>query len=679
MKFEHPNVLYFLFFLIIPILIHLFHFRRHKTLYFSNLFFIKKIEEVNRSTKKLKRVIILITRLLAFISIILAFAQPYIPNKQVENGKNLYCFYVDNSYSMALQGTHGELFSMAKERAKKIAEQAERDTRFLLVTNQFDGIEQQILSKADFLENLNYLDYSPLKKSLSDVMQWITDAVEMSSEGNSSTYRVSCFLLSDFQKNNLKNTQWKSSNQLSLYPIQILAQKIENLAVDSIWFDKPHFKKGENNELFIKVKNYSAEDFINVEVGLEINQTKRTALCDIPKNSEKTISIHYTDQELGLKKGRVWINDKYILFDDDFYFSYQVQEYSPILIADGEDAVSNIQSVYSLEKYFKLSQCSQNNFTPDKLNDINLLILNGWNDISDAAITLISEFVTKGGSLAVFPGSKLQLEKWNSFLLKLRLPTFNKLSNTSFKINQIAYQDPFFKGVFETKPQKLLMPLQNKIYPNIASKSSILPLISYENNQVLFLKSLQNAVYLFCSTLHEEAGNFKKNALFSTILLRMSENAIRTYPNYLTIGSSEVFPLQLSSKNDTPVKLKSKDVEFVPQQYKEMGFVYLSVQSSSVQKHQKAGFYDIISDEIKGVLAVNDNREESLITPASKDEINMYFQSLGYNELNYSSLENENELLTLNFKKELVFWRLFIFFAILFIIIELMLLKWWKD
>ena len=117
MELVYPKLLWLLSLLIIPVLIHLFHFRRYKTLFFSSLKFIKFIEQENKSTKKLKNLLILFARLLALTSIILAFAQPIIQKGKLKHsaGKNVLAIYIDNSFSMSAKGSEGELISEARE------------------------------------------------------------------------------------------------------------------------------------------------------------------------------------------------------------------------------------------------------------------------------------------------------------------------------------------------------------------------------------------------------------------------------------------------------------------------------------------------------------------------------------------------------------------------------------
>ena len=76
MNFIKPDVLYFLLLIVIPIIIHLFNLQKHKKILFSDVYFLTKINEESKSLKQIKRLILLITRILALSAIIFAFALP---------------------------------------------------------------------------------------------------------------------------------------------------------------------------------------------------------------------------------------------------------------------------------------------------------------------------------------------------------------------------------------------------------------------------------------------------------------------------------------------------------------------------------------------------------------------------------------------------------------------------
>jgi len=69
MLFKHPSVLYALFALLIPIIIHLFKLRKFQKVSFTNVAFLEKIKLQTRKSSELKKWTILATRLLLFTAI----------------------------------------------------------------------------------------------------------------------------------------------------------------------------------------------------------------------------------------------------------------------------------------------------------------------------------------------------------------------------------------------------------------------------------------------------------------------------------------------------------------------------------------------------------------------------------------------------------------------------------
>src|SRR5258708_19414475 len=85
MLFLHPAFLFALISLAIPVLIHLFNFRRYQKVYFSNVQFLKEIQEQQSSRRNLKERLILAARLLALMFLVFAFSKPYIPGQNFLN------------------------------------------------------------------------------------------------------------------------------------------------------------------------------------------------------------------------------------------------------------------------------------------------------------------------------------------------------------------------------------------------------------------------------------------------------------------------------------------------------------------------------------------------------------------------------------------------------------------
>ena len=88
MQFLYPSFLWALLALAIPIIIHLFFFRRFKKVYFTNVKFLKEVKEETSARRKLRNFLVLLMRLLAIAMLVFAFAQPFIPQtEEVQKGE----------------------------------------------------------------------------------------------------------------------------------------------------------------------------------------------------------------------------------------------------------------------------------------------------------------------------------------------------------------------------------------------------------------------------------------------------------------------------------------------------------------------------------------------------------------------------------------------------------------
>ena len=113
MQFKHPELLYALLLLIIPIIIHLFQLRRFQKVEFTNVQFLKDIVTQTRKSSQLKKWLTLLTRMLLLACIVFAFAQPYFSNSDSFNTKSETVIFLDNSFSMQAKGSNGTLLNKA--------------------------------------------------------------------------------------------------------------------------------------------------------------------------------------------------------------------------------------------------------------------------------------------------------------------------------------------------------------------------------------------------------------------------------------------------------------------------------------------------------------------------------------------------------------------------------------
>jgi hypothetical protein len=682
MKFQHPGYLFFLFFLIVPIIIHLYSFRQYKTYYFSSIVFLKNIDQETKSVRKLKHLLILISRLLAILFLVLTFCQPFIPlkNKSQQNTGNVICIYIDNSFSMSQLGTEGQLLSQAKEQAKKIINQAPLGSRILLFTNELSAVEEQFTTKTNLLNRLDKIKIQSISIPISKVIDRIQDIVTNHKEisiKNSKQY----IYLSDFQKNNIiEKVKIKDKNQSYFYPFQLVPQSKENVAIDSVWFNEPVFKVKVNNELHVKVSNFGEEDCTNLELILDINKTKRTVFVDLKSAESKEIVINYSDYQTGIKQGKIHINDKHLDFDDDYYFTYEVLPYSSILIIDGDDAHPAVNQVYSLDKYYHLSEVKYGSFLPADLKNKHLVVLNGVKEINQGLAISLKTFKQNGGSLLLFPSKEADLLTWNSFLSGIGISNLGKFEKSSLEIEKPIFESPFYKGIFEQKPKNIPLP-KVKGYYSIKNNinSSILLL---QNKKPLWLK--QNSSFLYASLLDSSNSTIVSNSLFPVILLRIAELSQRKIEISHQLGSEnriQIYPSQsikTENKLVSTYHLKNESFDLIPYSEEINNETYISLVGLNQHHGLKQGIYRLESDNYKSDIALNYSREESNVNILNSDEINTLFQGVDTKNLNYTSIESGTEILKVDLEKPQEFWRIFLLLALIFVLTEMALTRFMK-
>ena len=154
MHFANPSVLWALFLLIIPIIIHLFKFRRYKQVQFPSIRFLQKIDQDQKAKRRLKDILILISRLAALSALIFAFSIPFLgETKKVSKG-NVVSIYIDNSFSMENESNQGKLLDLAKKKAEELALTFQPSDQFQLLTNDMETRHQRLVNRQAFLQFL---------------------------------------------------------------------------------------------------------------------------------------------------------------------------------------------------------------------------------------------------------------------------------------------------------------------------------------------------------------------------------------------------------------------------------------------------------------------------------------------------------------------------------------------
>ena len=131
MQFKHPEILWALLLLLIPIIIHLLQLRRFKKTPFTNVAMLQRVMAESRKSQNLKRWLLLFTRLLLLAALVIAFAQPFSSNLNAL-AKRETVIYLDNSFSMQAKK---DGVSLLRKAVQDLVQEIPESTRFTLFTN----------------------------------------------------------------------------------------------------------------------------------------------------------------------------------------------------------------------------------------------------------------------------------------------------------------------------------------------------------------------------------------------------------------------------------------------------------------------------------------------------------------------------------------------------------------
>ena len=132
---------------------------------FTNVKFLKNIEQQTRKSARLKKWLVLFTRLLAFAALIIAFAQPYFAKNNATKNYNT-TFYLDNSFSMQAQGQDGDLLNEVKNKAIDLVKSLDENEKVNLLTTDLLAKDQRFYSKSEIIERIKEIDLTGIQGKL---------------------------------------------------------------------------------------------------------------------------------------------------------------------------------------------------------------------------------------------------------------------------------------------------------------------------------------------------------------------------------------------------------------------------------------------------------------------------------------------------------------------------------
>jgi hypothetical protein len=680
MTFVSPLFLWALAAIAVPIIIHLFNFRKYKKVYFTNVKFLRELQEESKSKSRLKEILILAARCLAIASLVLAFSQPVIPNKTnaVKNtGVSAISIYIDNSFSMENVNKQGPLLELAKTHAKEVIKVFGNADKFQVITNDFEGRHQRFHTKEDALTILEEIKVSSSVRDLGDVLKRQSDFLNNSNLDNKKIY-----VFSDAQRSTFNLDKIIPDTSLITTLVPLKANQVNNVFIDTCWFETPLQQKGFIQKLHAKIVN-NGNTRIDVSSAKLFLNKQQIAIASFSLDANATTEIKFTFEckQSGLNYGSVKIEDYPVTFDDELYFAFNSKVNVSVTLVNGKDQnpVNSFSSLFKSDSLFSFNSFSEQTIDYSAFKTSDLVILNQLAELSSGLISELNKFTTRGGALVIIPSQKSNILSYNQALSALKLPAMLLLDSATIKTDKIDMSSKFYEGVFEKMEDRLNLPLVNKHFTFIkASRSDFEPVLSLQNGDVfLGRQRLNNAlIYLFSSPLNENCTNFNKHALFVPTFYQVCFSSLHSVPLFYQVSSNVVISLKNDgSMHEQPPHIKKTDnsIDIIPEIRNINNSLFLYTQ----RQITAPGFYEVSRLNTTLLpLAFNYSRKESDLVCYSSEELSKIIADKGWrsvNLINDTQSDISKQILLGAEGKKL--WKLFIILALLFIAIEVILLR----
>ncbi len=681
MQFVNPYFLWGLIAVGIPVIIHLFNFRKFKKVYFSNVSFLEELKVQTQKYSRLKHLLILAMRILAICCLVLAFAQPYLPfaaHKKAIKGKNVVSIFVDNSFSMEAISDEARLLDVAKIKAREIVSAYPNSDLFQLLTNDFEGKHQHLFSKEEFLQLLDEVEISPSVRKLPEIYKRQQDVLNLSPQTNKVSY-----IISDFQKSISQFDDMPKDTNVSTYLIPLIPQKSNNLYIDSCWFETPILQLNKNVKLNVKIKNASDIAYEKIPLKLMINGSQRAVSSfDCNQKDELTLSVSYRITESGIQNGYVELTDYPIVYDDKFYFSYNVAKNITVLIINDGDESPFLNKIYQLDSVFSLTNVNERNIDYAAFRNNDLIVLNGLKTLSTGLTQELKRFVDNGGSILVFPSTNIDFDSYRQFSATLNISAFQSKDSADTKVEQLNIHHPVFADVFEKLPENMDLPkvFSHYIFADhqLTRKEYLLKMLNGKDFLTASIAG-KGMIYQSAVPLDVSWSNFPRHAVFVPALFNIALQSQPVSKLFYTIGNDESVSLKnINLQGDEILKLKAitPGFEMIPE--------HKNIDSRlEVMFHnqiKQAGNYQLFAgkEAVTGV-SFNYDRNESRLDFYTLLELEQFIKDKQLTS--FTLIESGKKHLGLLIKEinqGIKLWKLFVILALIFLLGEVVFIRLWK-
>ena len=670
MSFLNPSFLFALFLLAIPLLIHLFNFRRYKRISFTNVSALRDIENNSRSVRRLKDVLVLIARSLGLAFLVFAFARPYLPTDEstVLTGDDQVLIFLDNSLSASSYQGHGISLENAKSIATSIVNTCPRDMNFHILTNGFEQAELDPCNWDDAMKEIGKVEISSKSRSFDAILN---RAKELSGKAKGRTH---LYLISDFQRFQFNSIPGEPDSNIHLHLVYLPWDYKENLSIDTAWLSNPSPVLDGKDSLLLRLSNRGSENVQGEVLRMFVNDMQVWMKpVDIGAGNEEVLSIPLEQGNFGNFFCRLNIGEDQLDFDNELYLSYSIDSAPSVYYIGEEKLGRRMRALF--RSPFRYSQDRISTIDISKLNSSNLIILSVRENISDGLVKALDQNLRSGASLVLLPDDSAGMEVMNSLLHGLSLGSMTGMDTSRTSVKSINEHSELIKSALRRIPDNPNLPWVREHFNYSApGRKAYEDILDFEDGPALRKLSLESGnAFVFCFDIGNSNSNLMDHTLFVPIMLNAAFKGKNRADAYRDLSNIGLVELENPPGSDDVYHLKGEGLDLIP----EVKRLPRGLALAFDQQVDEPGNYSIyLGDELVRPISFDHNRKESLPDVIGPDE--MLEKTGQRNWKNVNIYKGKTAEITREIRQSsqpISLWKYCVILALVFFAAELIILK----
>lgn len=699
MTFLNPLALLALAAAAIPLVVHLFNFRRPRRIDFSSIEFLRTVEKSTMQRVRVQEWLLLLLRTLAVACLVLSFARPILSGDDaasvVERGSHATAIVIDASPSMQVVERAGERFRVARDVALRVIGQSDDREAIFVLAN--DGARvSPAATRATAPEEVARLS---LADGGTTLRQAIEEAARALDRDDGLTKEI--IVISDFQRSMLGDETDAPAVDADITLVPVGERTPRTVAVIASEVESRIIDVGQPVSIRAKIRNFSDEPVEQLPVSVYFGDARvAQSTIDLGADAEEEILLEATPSARGWVAGRVGIEGGGHDHDEQRHFAFFVPERRRILVVDGGTTdlrylrLALSPEVADGRVVFDRDFVSSGSAWTQALGSYDAVVLAGLPGFGSGELATLIRYVEEGGGLLLYPGAGASVESYSELLSGLgggRIAQAAGQAGSSDAIATLGSMDiehQLFRGVYGDASDVRAEPAE--IYAAmryIPASGTERTLISLSNGWPLLqeVRSGNGTTFFFSTALDANWTELAVRGLFIPLVYRsmfyLAAADVQSAADAV-LGSSLTVRFPDRGGESMVVAVTAGGDEFVPDQERSFGSRRVTLAADDVLASGLVRLVDSETRELRHAVAFNTDPRESDPALATPSEVQDFASSLTTGSVRLLSFDGDFDALerTMSegrYGREL--WNVFLMLALGFLVAEMLVARRWRP